>query len=97
MHARIISGLIRPNKREEFMSIFQDTIIPRAKAQEGFASLLLLVDSKTNKFHSITLWETEYHMSSNESTMYLVKQLGSVAADFAGPPTTERFEVVVKV
>jgi heme-degrading monooxygenase HmoA len=96
MYARIISGLIRPDKREETISIFRDKLIPRAKAQEGFNELFLLLDSKTNKFHIITLWETEKHMSAGERTMYLVKQLGSIVSHFAEPPTTERFEIMVK-
>jgi heme-degrading monooxygenase HmoA len=97
MYARVISGLIRPEKREEAIDIFRDTIVARANKQEGFQGAMLLSDAKTNKFHSITLWETEDHMSANESSMYLVKQLGNVASRLAGPPTTERFEVVVKV
>ena len=96
MYARVISGLIRPDKKEEAIGIFQDNIVPRAKEQEGFKGALLLSDPKMNKFYSITLWETEGHMSASESSMYLVKQLGSVASHFSGPPVTERFEVVVQ-
>jgi heme-degrading monooxygenase HmoA len=97
MHARVISGLIRPDNREEAIGIFRDKIVQRAKKQEGFQGALLLADFESNKFHSITFWDTENNMYSGESTMYLVKQLGSVASYFAKPPTTERFEVVVKV
>jgi heme-degrading monooxygenase HmoA len=96
MHARVISGLIRPEKREEALGIFRDKIVPKAKKQEGFKGALLLSDLKTGKFHSITLWETEDCLSASEENMYLVKQLGSVASRFAGPPSTERFEVVVQ-
>jgi len=94
MHARMISGLINPDKREETIGIFRDDIIPRAKAQDGFKGSLLLADFKTNRFHSITLWETEEDMSEGESSMYLNEQIGSVVSRFAGQPTIERFEVV---
>ena len=94
MHARMISGLINPDKREETFGIFRDDIIPRAKAQDGFKGSLLLADFKTNRFHSITLWETEEDMSAGESSMYLNEQIGSVVSHFAGQPTIERLEVV---
>jgi heme-degrading monooxygenase HmoA len=96
MHARVISGLIRPGKREEAISLFQNNVVPRAKEQEGFKGIFLLADEETNKFYSITLWETEDFLSASEKSMYLVKQLGSVASHFAMPPMTERFEVVIK-
>ena len=96
MYARVVSGLIRPEKREEAINIYRDSIAPKAKEQKGFKGVFLLSDPKTNKFHSITLWETEGDMASGETSMYLLKQLAKVASRFAGPPTTERFEVVVQ-
>ena len=94
MHARMISGLINPDKREETIGIFRDDIIPRAKAQDGFKGSLLLADFKTNRFHSITLWETEEDMYAGESGMYLIEQIESIISHFAAQPTIERFEVV---
>ena len=96
MYARVISGLISPGKREKAISIFQDNVVPRAEEQEGFKGIFLLADEETNKFYSITLWETKDCMSASEKSMYLVKQLGTVASYFATPPATERFEIVVK-
>lgn len=96
MYARVISGLIRPGEREKAIAIFRETVIPRAIDQEGFEGIMLLSDPQENKFYSITLWETEKHMFASERSMYLVKQLGTVAKHFASPPTTERFEVVAK-
>jgi heme-degrading monooxygenase HmoA len=95
MYARIVSGMARPDKREEAISIYRDSVLPSAKKQKGFKGAFLLSDSTTNKSYSITFWDTEDDMESGETSMYLAKQLARVAASFAGPPTTERLEVLV--
>jgi heme-degrading monooxygenase HmoA len=96
MHARITSGSIRPEKIEETVNTFRDKLIPRAKTQEGFKDIFFLIDSKTNKFHIISLWDSEENMLAGESTMFLFKQLSSIVPHFAAKPITERFQVAIK-
>jgi heme-degrading monooxygenase HmoA len=53
----------------------------------------LLTDMDTNKFISITFWETENDMIAGESSGYLQEQLGKIEPLFVGPPTIQNYVV----
>ena len=96
MHARIVSGQFQPDKMEEAVSIYENSVAPAAKEQQGCKGASLLTDAKTGKFISISLWETEADMIAGEESGYLKEQIAKAAPTFAGPPTSERFEVSVQ-
>ena len=97
MHARIVSGQFQPDKMDEAVSIYENSIAPAAKEQQGNKGACLLTDSKTGKFVSISLWETEADMTASEESGYLKEQMAKAAPTFTGPPTSEHFEVSVQV
>jgi heme-degrading monooxygenase HmoA len=53
----------------------------------------LLTDPDTNKFISITFWETENDMLTGASSGYLQEQLNRIASLFVGPPTIQYYVV----
>jgi len=93
MHARVILGKVKLNKQDEAINIYQESVVPAAKKQKGFVSMNLLTDSDTNKFISITFWETENDMIASESSGYLQEQLGKIAALFVGPAVIQNYVV----
>ena len=93
MHARVILGKVQLNKQDEAINIYKKSVVPAAKEQKGFISMNLLTDPDTNKFISITFWETEKDMITSESSGYLQEQLGKIAALFVGPPTIQSYVV----
>jgi heme-degrading monooxygenase HmoA len=93
MHARVILGKVQLNKQDEAINIYKESIVPVAKEQKGFKSMNLLTDLDTNKFISITFWETENDMIASESSGYLQEQLGKIVTLFAGPPTIQSYVV----
>jgi heme-degrading monooxygenase HmoA len=95
MHARVILGRVKLNKQNEAINIYKESVVPAAKKQKGFKSMNLLTDQDTNKFISITIWETEKDMVASESSGYLQEQLGKIAALFAAPPTIQHYDVSV--
>ena len=97
MHARIVSGQFQPDRMDEAVSIYADSIAPAAKKQQGNKGACLLTDSTTGKFISISFWETEAAMAAGEASGYLKEQIAKAAPTFAGPPTSERFEISVQV
>ena len=97
MHARIVSGQFQPDKMDEAVSTYESSIAPAAKEQQGNKGVCLLTDSKTGKFVSISLWETEADMAAGEASGYLKEQIAKAASTFAGPVTSEGFEVSVQV
>ncbi len=93
MHARVILGKVQHGKQEEAIRIYNDSVVPAAKEQKGFISMNLLTDPDTNKFISITFWQTENDMIAGESSGYLQEQLGKIAGLFVGPPTIQNYVV----
>jgi len=93
MHARVILGRVKLDKQDEAIRIYKESVEPAAKEQKGFKSMNLLTDPDTNKFISITIWETKNDMIAGESSGYLQKQLEKIAALFVGPPTIQHYIV----
>ena len=96
MYARTLSVLVRAGRIDELATIYRDSIAPAAKQQQGCKGVFLLVDRSTGKFVSLALWDTEADMLAGEASGYLREQVAKGAPTFAGPPTTERFEVAVQ-
>ena len=95
MHARVILGKVKLDKQDEAIKIYQESVEPAAKEQKGFIRGHLLTDPDTNKFISITIWETENDMIAGESSGYLESQLNKIAALFVGPPSIQHYVVSV--
>jgi len=93
MHARVILGKVKHGKQDEAINIYKENVVPAAKEQKGFKSMNLLTDMDTNKFISISIWETEKDMIASESSGYLQEQVGKIAGLFVGPPTIQHYVV----
>ena len=93
MYARVVTAQAQPGKIDEIVSICRDSVVPAAKEQKGFKGIFLLTNTDTNKGISITLWETEADMKAGEASGYLKDQIAKLAPSFAGPPTSEHYEV----
>ena len=93
MHARVILGKVKHDKQDEAINIYKKSVVPAAKEQKGFKSMNLLTDMDTNKFISITIWETEKDMIAGESSGYLQEQVGKITSLFVGPPTIQHYIV----
>lgn len=93
MHARVILGKVKLDRQDEAIKIYKESVEPAAKEQKGFIRATLLTDLDTNKFISITIWETENDMIASESSGYLKKQLNKIAPLFVGPPSIQHYVV----
>jgi heme-degrading monooxygenase HmoA len=96
MYARIATVQIQPGKLDEAIRIFRDSVVPAARQQKGFKSIVLLTDRNTGKGISIGTWETEADMIANEASGYLQEQFAKFSSVFAAPPVREHFEVSVQ-
>jgi heme-degrading monooxygenase HmoA len=93
MHARVILGKVKHDKQDEAITVYRESVAPAARKQKGFKSMNLLTDRDTNKFISISYWETEADMVTGESSGYLQKQLDRITTLFVGPPTIQHYDV----
>jgi heme-degrading monooxygenase HmoA len=96
MNARIVLGQIQVDKKDEAFGVYKESVVSAAKEQNGYKNVLLLTDSETGKFISVTLWETEAAMTAGEASGYYQEQLGKLGAFFTGPPTMEHYEVSIQ-
>ena len=93
MHARVVLGTVKRNKYDEAIKIYRESVKPAAKEQKGFIRMNLLTDPDTNKFISITIWETKNDMIAGESSGYLQKQINKIADLFLGPPIIQHYVI----
>ena len=96
MHARVTVSQIKPDKIDEALALYRDSVVPTAKQQRGFKALLNLSDRTTGKGLSIVLWETEADMKAGEASGYYQQQLAKFKDLFATPPVKEHYEVAVQ-
>src|SRR5919205_673662 len=58
MFARVTTVQGSPNRMDEGIRYFQEQVVPRVAALEGFQGAYLLINRKTGKTVRITFWET---------------------------------------
>jgi hypothetical protein len=96
MYARVISGQILPGKTDGWIRNYQAGL-PFMEEQKGYQNAYLLVDHKSGKYASISLWGTEEDRRASEPSHYLPE---SIRQEFealrAAPSTTELYEVAVR-
>jgi heme-degrading monooxygenase HmoA len=97
MYARVSAFQTQPGKLDEGVRLFEETLAPGIKGQQGFVSALLLTDRATNKATMVTLWETLDDLNASEALREQQLAMSQVAALLAGAPSREVFEVAVRV
>ena len=96
MHARAVTVQIQPGKTQEAIDVYNNSVVPAAKAQKGFQGAYLMTDASSGKGLSITVWDSEADMEAGESSGYYQEQIGKFGSIFAGPPTMGHYELSVE-
>ncbi len=96
MKARVTILHIRPDKMDEAVAIYRDSVVPAAMEQKGHRGCYLMADPHTGKGLSITLWETEADRLAGESSGYYHAQVSKFRAFYTAPPMREVYEVMVQ-
>jgi len=78
-YARVMIGHTQAGQLDEAVRLVGEVFVPAFKKQKGFQGLLFLVDPKTNKCLSISVWETEAEMKGHESSGQHGEQLAKGA------------------
>ena len=93
MHARIVTTQAQPEKLDQLIAVFHDSIVPAAQQQKGFVGIKLFVDRTTGKGVVVSRWQTEEDMNAGEASGYYQEQFAKVAPFLTAPPVREAFEV----
>ncbi|MGD9032356.1 MAG: antibiotic biosynthesis monooxygenase [Desulfobacteraceae bacterium] len=96
MFARLTIVQVKPDKIDETINLYGESVVPAAKSQKGYKGVYMLVDRKTGKGVSISLWENEENAIANEQSGYYQEQIGKFKDFFTAPPAQEGYEVVVQ-
>ena len=98
MYVRVVTAHISPEKADEAIKIWLDSVMPVAKQQKGFKSARLLVDRKTGKSLTIGVWETEADLlASGEGSPYLKEQFARLQSLWTSQPVAENYELAGEV
>jgi heme-degrading monooxygenase HmoA len=92
-HARVVSVQIQPDKLDEAIALYRDSVIAAAREQKGFLGSVLLTDRGSGKGLSVTAWASEADLKASEGGGYLQAQLRKFGEMFSAPPEVEVFEV----
>jgi heme-degrading monooxygenase HmoA len=96
MFARMTTGETKLVWMDKFVKTYEERIVPVAKQQKGYCGAYFLIDRKTGKVVSITLWDCEEDALANEKSRYYQEQLVKVMNILTKPPIREGYEVVVQ-
>ncbi len=96
-HARFLYVYLQPDKIEEAIALFRDSVLPVTQLQPGFQGARLLIDRGIGKGVIVTLWASEAEMKATETSGYLRQQLAQFSSLFISPPTREAYELVISV
>ena len=94
MYARLVTGAIAPDKLDEAIRLWQETVAPSVRQQPGFKGARLLVQRKTGKVASMGLWEAEANLQS--TVEWNQEQIARFAGFFTAPPNVEHYELVAE-
>jgi quinol monooxygenase YgiN len=96
MFARLTTLSFRADKFEEGVKLFKKSVVPAARAQEGFQAIYLLVDREAGRCIAMTLWKDRDAAAANEQNRYYQDQLVKFLPFYTSPPIREGFDVAVK-
>lgn len=96
MYTRATIVQVRPDKIDEAIVIYRDSVIPAAKQQAGFRDAILLTNRTTGKSISLTVWNTQADMQTGEASGYYQEQIAKFKDILTAAPVREEYEIAAQ-
>lgn len=96
MYARVTTLQFKPGRSDEGIGIFDQSVLPAAKAQKGYRGAYFLADREAARCIAVTFWESEADAAANEENRYYQEQLVKFMALYSAPPVREGYDVAVE-
>jgi quinol monooxygenase YgiN len=93
MYARVTTVQLAPDKVDEAIRIYQESVIPAAQQQQGYRSTLLVTDRASGKGMAITVWESLDALNASEASGYYQQQIAKFGPLLTAAPVREAYEV----
>ena len=95
MHARVVTSQLQPGKKEEWIAIARDSIVPALRQQKGFKGFVMLADTNSENSIAYSMWETEADLKASETSGFYQEQVAKLRVVLATPPVREIYELTV--
>lgn len=95
MYVRVTTMMFRLETYDAGVRIFEESVVPAARAQKGFRGAYLLGDRAQGRAMALTFWESEAAALANEENRYYQEQLVKFLPNFMSAPVREGYEIVV--
>ena len=96
MFARVSTIQGKPQQVEGGIRQYREQVMPAVKKMAGFKGAYFLVNRKSGKEVSITLWDTEKDMQASTKAADQLRAQASQTVAAAKPPTVDIYEVAVQ-
>ena len=93
MFVRLVSAQVGIDKLNEGIMIWKEKDMPLTESVKGYIGAYCLVDRKSGKVISLTLWDSEEDAIADEQSELHQRQVGMYKDLLIGEPTTQRYEV----
>lgn len=97
MYAGVVTVHVLPDRMDEAIRIYRDSVVPAAQRQTGYRGHYLLTDRDTGTCISIGLWETEADMTATKTSGAYLQRVAMLKDVLAAPPVREDYEVSIQV
>ena len=94
--ARVTVARVKPEKLEETLKIYRESVVPAVKSLKGIRGIYLLSDFKTGKMLSIGIWDSEADVIAYEQSEVSQAQLDKFKGLFTAKPIRELYTVTVQ-
>lgn len=95
MYARVTIVQVRTDAVDEAARVYNDSVVPAAKAQKGYVNTYLLTDNASGKGMAVTIWQTLDDLQASEASGYYQEQVAKFAPLLTAQPVREVYEVSV--
>ena len=96
MYAQVTSATFQPDRLDEGISIFRDSILPAARAAKGFSEAYMLIDREESRYLVLSLWESRSDVEALVTSGFYQEQGAKAAHLLTSPPDRRVYEVVVR-
>jgi heme-degrading monooxygenase HmoA len=96
IYVRMTTLTFRIEMYDEGLRIFEESVIPAARAQKGFRGFFVLADRKAARCVALTFWDDEAAALANEANRYYQEQLVKFLPLFVTDPVREGYELVLE-
>ena len=93
MYVRAITLPLKPEKIDEAVRLFKESIAPMFQKRKGFKQGYLVGDRSTAKAISISLWDTEANATSLDTSGFLKEWTGMLGGFLDGEVVRDQDEV----